>query len=83
MQEDRQQPDSDFKPNLLNTVCYLVNFGIQTMTFAVNYIGAPFNTPLTQNKMFWNSIRFSGVMYVLLVLDVPPGEGGCTARLGG
>lgn len=28
-QEERQEPDGDFKPNLLNTVCYLVNFAIQ------------------------------------------------------
>jgi hypothetical protein len=46
---------------------------VQTMTFAVNYIGRPFNTPLRQNKFFFQSIRFSAIMYILLVLDIPPG----------
>lgn len=71
--EDRQEPDAEFKPNLINTICFLANFIIQTMTFAVNYVGAPFNTPLHQNKMFSGSVRWSVMMYVLLVLDVVPG----------
>lgn len=28
-QDERQEPDADFKPNLINTVCFLVNFVIQ------------------------------------------------------
>lgn len=28
-QEERQEPDSEFKPNLINTICFLVNFSIQ------------------------------------------------------
>ncbi|GAB4817890.1 hypothetical protein N2152v2_004936 [Parachlorella kessleri] len=71
--EERQEPDGEFKPNLVNTICYLVNFAIQTMTFTVNYIGRPFNTPLRENKFFFRSIRFSAIIYVLLVLDLPPG----------
>ena len=120
-QEDRQLPNADFKPNLINTICFLVNFIIQvgvggsrghatvgpmllrrplcprllrllthlcrcsapasprrdpylqTMTFAVNYVGEPFNTPLLQNKFFALSVRFSVVMYFALVLDFPRG----------
>jgi manganese-transporting P-type ATPase len=71
--EDRQEPDADFKPNLINTVCFLANFIIQTMTFAVNYVGKPFTTPLAENRMFAVSIRWSVGMYVLLVTDVIPG----------
>lgn len=28
-QDERQEPGADFKPNLINTVCFLVNFIIQ------------------------------------------------------
>ena len=27
--DERQEPDAEFKPNLINTVCFLVNFAIQ------------------------------------------------------
>jgi cation-transporting ATPase 13A1 len=73
---DRQAPDAEFKPNLINTVCFLANFAIQTMTFAVNYVGRPFNTPLAQNKMFAASVRWSAAAYVLLVADLVPGLAG-------
>ncbi|KAL6770987.1 hypothetical protein ACKKBF_B33495 [Auxenochlorella protothecoides x Auxenochlorella symbiontica] len=71
--EERQEPDSEFKPNLINTICFLVNFSIQTMTFAVNYVGAPFNTPLQENRFFALSVNWSTLAYVLLVLDLPRG----------
>ena len=67
--EDKQEPNSDFKPNLINTVCFLANFVIQTMTFAVNYVGEPFATPLYENKMFAGSVRWSALMFFLLSLD--------------
>jgi cation-transporting ATPase 13A1 len=67
--EDRQQPDSDFKPNLINTVCFLANFVIQTMTFAVNYVGEPFATPLAANKLFAVSVRYSVIMFIVLTTD--------------
>jgi hypothetical protein len=28
-QEERQEPDAEFRPNLINTICFLVNFAIQ------------------------------------------------------
>ena len=71
--EDRQEPDADFKPNLINTVCFLANFIIQTMTFAVNYVGEPFATPLAENKMFALSVRWSVGMFVVLTLDIVHG----------
>lgn len=71
--EDKQEPDADFKPNLINTVCFLANFAIQTMTFAVNYVGKPFNTPLSENKMFALSVRWSVGMFIVLVLDIVSG----------
>ncbi|PSC72522.1 putative manganese-transporting ATPase PDR2 [Micractinium conductrix] len=71
--EDRQEPDAEFKPNLINTVCFLVNFAIQTMTFAVNYVGEPFNTPLSENRLFAMSVRWSVAIYIALVIDIPRG----------
>lgn len=47
--DERQQPDGPFKPNLVNTVCYIVNSVVQLSTFASNYVGAPHNTPLREN----------------------------------
>lgn len=44
------------------------------MTFAVNYVGAPFNTPLEENRLFAASVRWSGALYVALVIDIPRGE---------
>ena len=34
---EKQEPNSDFEPNLVNTVCFLVQFIIQLITFGVNY----------------------------------------------
>ena len=68
--EDRQEPGGEFKPNLVNTVCFLTNFAIQTMTFAVNYVGKPWTTSLSDNTMFALSVRWSVGMYVLLSLDL-------------
>lgn len=36
-QEHAQAPDTEFKPNLVNTVCFLVQFIVMLVTFAVNY----------------------------------------------
>lgn len=36
-QEDAQAPDTEFRPNLVNTVCFLVQFIVMLVTFAVNY----------------------------------------------
>ncbi len=47
---------------------------LQTMTFAVNYVGEPFNTPLEENRLFAASVRWSAALYVALVIDIPRGE---------
>lgn len=45
--------DGDFKPNVLNTVVFLVNIVQQATTFAVNYRGRPFLPG------FWENVAFS------------------------
>ena len=59
VQDQKQKPDSDFEPNLVNTVCFVVNFIIQLSTFACNYQGAPFNTPIKETKGFFNMLKYS------------------------
>lgn len=39
-----------FEPNLVNTVAFTVNFVIQLATFAVNYVGEPFNVNIWRNR---------------------------------
>ncbi|GFS45833.1 phosphate deficiency response 2 [Actinidia rufa] len=52
MPDECIEPDSNFYPNLVNTVSYMVNMMIQVATFAVNYMGHPFNQSITENKPF-------------------------------
>ncbi|KAK4407907.1 putative manganese-transporting ATPase PDR2 [Sesamum angolense] len=42
MPDECIEPDSDFHPNLVNTVSYMVGMMLQVATFAVNYMGHPF-----------------------------------------
>ena len=58
LQEDKQLPDTPFEPNLVNSVCFLVNWIVQLTTFGVNYIGHPFNTSLQDNKGLAVCLRF-------------------------
>ncbi len=37
LQEERQEPDADFKPNLINTICFLANFATQAS--ACTFVG--------------------------------------------
>ena len=70
LQDQMQKPDADFKPNLVNTVCFVVNFIIQLSTFACNYQGAPFNTPIKETKGFFNMLRFSYIFCLVIIYDV-------------
>jgi cation-transporting ATPase 13A1 len=73
LQDEAQSPDSDFKPNLVNTVCFLVNYQVQLTTFAVNYIGHPFNTSVFENKYMANMLKYGTLLFVVLALDILPG----------
>jgi len=52
------------------------------MTFAVNYVGEPFNTPLSENRLFYSSVRWSAALYIALVIDIPRGARGHMLRPG-
>ncbi|OWM80718.1 probable manganese-transporting ATPase PDR2 [Punica granatum] len=66
MPEECIEPDSDFHPNLVNTVSYMVSMMIQVATFAVNYMGHPFNQSIPENKPFlyalWAAVGFFTVI---------------------
>eukprot|EP00879_Flechtneria_rotunda_P011646 GHRR01012166.1.p1 GENE.GHRR01012166.1~~GHRR01012166.1.p1 ORF type:complete len:806 (+),score=277.48 GHRR01012166.1:722-3139(+) len=68
-QDERQESDAEFKPNLVNSVCYLVEQIVQLTTFAVNYVGHPFNTGLGENQGMLRSLRYSGCFLALLVSE--------------
>jgi hypothetical protein len=126
--DERQSSDSDFKPNLVNTVCYLVQVRgggsaagpgrrcarrrgrarlpsrrrpalagrppaaappfhshtprrphaprpqavVQLATFAVNYVGHPFNSSLLENKGLLTSLRISAIFLAVLMLQLMP-----------
>ncbi|GMH40341.1 hypothetical protein BSKO_08245 [Bryopsis sp. KO-2023] len=71
--KENQTFEHDFKPNLVNTVCFLVNFIIQIITFSVNYAGYPFVAAINDNKPFHRSLVISGAFCFALLVDAVPG----------
>jgi manganese-transporting P-type ATPase len=72
VQVERQGADAEFKPNLVNTVCFIVQNAMQLITFAVNYIGEPFQTPLFENTGMISSLRASTFILVLVASGLVP-----------
>lgn len=72
MQNERQQAESEFKPNLVNTTCFVVQNAMQLITFAVNYIGEPFQTPLLENSGMITSLRMSTFALTLVASGWAP-----------
>ena len=54
--DEELTPDSEFKPNLLNSAMYLISLVMQISTFAINYQGLPFRESIFQNKALYNSL---------------------------
>jgi cation-transporting ATPase 13A1 len=69
---EAQKSDSDFKPNLVNTVCYLVEQTVQLSVFAVNYVGHPFNESLAENVGMRKSLQGAALFLALLVSEAVP-----------
>lgn len=65
----KPEPDTDFSPNIVNTVSYMANMMIQISTFAVNYVGHPFNTSIRENKGMWYSLMASVIFFVTIASD--------------
>lgn len=67
-----QKPDAEFEPNLVNTVCFLVQWVVQLTTFAVNYIGHPFNQSLAENAGLAMALRWGMLGFVVATLNLVP-----------
>lgn len=72
MQDERQGADAEFRPNLVNTVCFVVQNAMQLITFAVNYIGEPFQTPLFENTGMISSLRISSFILMFVASGLMP-----------
>lgn len=67
-----QTVESEFKPTLVNTVCYIVQNATQLITFAVNYVGYPFQTPLSENTNMLRSLHMSTLGFTLFATGFLP-----------
>ena len=70
MPDECIEPDSDFHPNLVNTVSYMVNMMLQVATFAVNYMGHPFNQSISENKPFLYALLGAVGFFTVITSDL-------------
>lgn len=70
MPDECIEPDADFHPNLVNTVSYMVNMMIQVATFAVNYMGHPFNQSISENKPFLYALMGAVGFFTIITSDL-------------
>ncbi|KAL8463122.1 hypothetical protein ACS0TY_033955 [Phlomoides rotata] len=70
MPDECIEPDSEFHPNLVNTVSYMVGMMLQVATFAVNYMGHPFNQSISQNKPFMYALLGAVVFFTVIASDL-------------
>ena len=69
---ETKSPDSTFKPNVLNTVVYLVSTISTTSTFLANYRGRPFMQGLRENKWLWRALMVNVGVVLLLASGLAP-----------
>ena len=65
-------PDSDFKPNVLNTVIFLLDMAMQLIVFLVNYQGHPFMQSIRENKVLFYGLVGSCCFYLILAGEIIP-----------
>lgn len=70
MPDECIEPDADFHPNLVNTVSYMVNMMLQVATFAVNYMGHPFNQSISENKPFLYALVAAVGFFTVITSDI-------------
>ncbi|XP_062026256.1 probable manganese-transporting ATPase PDR2 [Rosa rugosa] len=70
MPDECIEPDSEFHPNLVNTVSYMVSMMLQVATFAVNYMGHPFNQSISENKPFLYALVSAVGFFTVITSDV-------------
>lgn len=70
MPDECIEPDSQFHPNLVNTVSYMVGLMLQVATFAVNYMGHPFNQSIPENKPFLYALLAAVGFFTVITSDL-------------
>ncbi|XP_060218254.1 probable manganese-transporting ATPase PDR2 [Lycium barbarum] len=70
MPDECIEPDSEFHPNLVNTVSYMVGLMLQVATFAVNYMGHPFNQSIPENKPFLYALLAAMGFFTVITSDL-------------
>ncbi|KAK7316886.1 hypothetical protein RJT34_00666 [Clitoria ternatea] len=70
MPDECIEPDADFHPNLVNTVSYMVSMMLQVATFAVNYMGHPFNQSIPENKPFLYALVAAVAFFTAITSDL-------------
>ena len=64
--------EKEFEPNILNSVVYLIDMGMQVSTFAVNYRGEPFMQSLWSHKPLRNCLLITFVVVLTLTAHLMP-----------
>ncbi|KAK3227330.1 hypothetical protein Dsin_007192 [Dipteronia sinensis] len=70
MPEECIEPDSQFHPNLVNTVSFMVSMLLQVATFAINYMGHPFNQSISENKPFLYALLPAAGFFTIITSDI-------------
>eukprot|EP01125_Pyxidicula_operculata_P007025 TRINITY_DN2402_c0_g1_i1.p1 TRINITY_DN2402_c0_g1~~TRINITY_DN2402_c0_g1_i1.p1 ORF type:complete len:1145 (-),score=192.14 TRINITY_DN2402_c0_g1_i1:80-3514(-) len=65
-------PDSEFKPNLVNSAVFLIMTSMQVSTFAINYVGRPFTESLRENKWLMRCLTACGLLTIICALEISP-----------
>ncbi|KAL0210547.1 hypothetical protein RCL1_004983 [Eukaryota sp. TZLM3-RCL] len=61
--------EADFEPSLFSSLVFLFSLWISCVTFFVNYQGAPYSLPLTQNKPLIYTIIGTLMFTIFLILS--------------
>jgi cation-transporting ATPase 13A1 len=67
---DHRGVDKTFKPNVLNSVVFLVSQAQTVATFAANYRGRPFMQSLTEHRQLYKVLLYTLVGTAVLALEL-------------
>ena len=69
---DDADPSADVAPTLLNSIVFLMSLLTMAATFAVNYQGYPFMTPLLKNRPFLYALLANMALVLYLASEYDP-----------
>lgn len=67
---DDYSTDSDFAPNLKNSVMFIYQWWLQTTVIFVNYSGRPYMQSVSENKKLQRMLAFMFGMAVLITFNM-------------